>query len=72
MENRIGPGDTIRVIQCRHCRLVSEPVLSTVIAPVVPGHPPEELHHTCPKCGETQRLKSGQEFGILNAVVADE
>ena len=72
MADRIGPGDKIKIIQCRHCRHISEPIVPTEGAPLVPGRPPEALHHTCPKCGETQILKLGQEFGILNAVVTDE
>ncbi len=72
MTDRLRSGDTIRIIQCRHCRHVSEPIFPTAVASVVPGHPPEELHHTCPKCGESQRVEWGQEFGILSAVVTDE
>ncbi len=69
MTDRIGPGDSFLVIQCKHCRHISEVTLPLADAPLVPGQPAQELRHICPKCRESQRV---QQSDILRAVVSDE
>ena len=45
--DRIRPGDSILIIQCKHCRHVSEVILPTADSPLVPGQPAQVLRHTC-------------------------
>ena len=69
MTDRIGPGDSINIIECKHCHHVSEVDLPPTTTPLVPGKAPQELRHTCLKCGESQRV---QRSDILHAVVSGE